>query len=246
MIKGECAARAAFLLPPSPRRALASFHHHIDRRCLLVIPPAGTPSCRPLSGRTRMMEGAAPPASTSVGAGSDGAAASSDSESSAGAREGTRPGFFVTDAYTFPPELPATASEKAREAREGGGISLPAALAACFPDAFPSMSSARKRVRRGEVAPRPMHAPLFMLPSPLFRTPSKKTGTNPPPTHHLIKRASSHGIVIALSSPSLHRPPSRCSPTRPADSSSCPLLPRSVEAKTYSSNNAFSLDNTPR
>jgi 23S rRNA-/tRNA-specific pseudouridylate synthase len=78
---------------------------------------------------------------------------------------GTRPGYAIVKQLLLPSQLPQSerdAERLARRARlqadrpadcKGGceGLSAAAALSLCFPEEFPSLSSARKRIRRGEV-----------------------------------------------------------------------------------------------
>jgi 23S rRNA pseudouridine1911/1915/1917 synthase len=82
---------------------------------------------------------------------------------------GTRPGYAVVQSLLLPAQLPRIDRDEARLEERARRLGLPArpasmevsrqceslsaavALTTCFPDLFPSMSSARKRIRRGEV-----------------------------------------------------------------------------------------------
>ena len=83
---------------------------------------------------------------------------------------GTRAGYQIVKTLTLPAELPVSARDAARLERaasvqaherasarpaagtgEGGGMSAATALAECFKEEFPTISSARKAIRRGEV-----------------------------------------------------------------------------------------------
>jgi hypothetical protein len=71
---------------------------------------------------------------------------------------GTREGYHIVKTLTLPQELPFSERDEKRLARaakegEGGnherkGLSAAVALNLCYPDDFPSISSARKAIRR--------------------------------------------------------------------------------------------------
>ena len=65
---------------------------------------------------------------------------------------GTRVGYSIVQTLNFPTDFAKEMSQNIpnRELRDDG-ISLPCALHHCFKDSYPSMSAARKAVRRGEI-----------------------------------------------------------------------------------------------